>query len=111
MYTFEKIKTNNIGPDGLPIWEVVIRDRNGHAVHHADCCYTHDLDLVMAEFQTACQTISDPWEIKMVHGDTVRDFAFYLTEQEAKECCKEADYHYLDPDGIDWRMVPRRIAK
>ena len=50
MYTFEKIKTNNLGPDGLPIWEIVVRDCNGHAVH-TDCCYDSDLDRMTDELK------------------------------------------------------------
>lgn len=82
MYTFEKIKTNDFGPDGLPIWEVVVRDRNGHAVH-TDCCCTRDLDRLIVEFQTAFKTIADPKESQNKTAQSAHRAVFVTGRKEA----------------------------
>lgn len=110
MYTVEKIKTNDVAPDGQAIWLVLVRDYKGH-VTHTDYCYECDLDRMFAEFEEAFQTIPDPGEIVLLNGAAVHNFAFYLTEQEVKQCCQDCNYQYLDPDGTLWEMLPRRIVK
>lgn len=104
MYTFEKIKTNNLGPDGLPIWEVVVRDMNGH-VSHADYCYEYDLDRIINELQDEFSVPVEPVTIKMSSGGgTVRDFATLRTFQEAIELGNSYDWVLVDENGFVWEL-------
>lgn len=108
MYTIEKVKTNDLDPTGLPIWEVIIRDYNGHAVHH-DCCYTCDLDRMIEELQVSFQDIPDPWCVKMSSGGgTVYTYASCLTEQEACDLASYYNHEYVDEHGFVWELYAER---
>ena len=108
MYTIEKVKTNDLDPIGLPIWEVIVRDYNGHAVHH-DYCYTCDLDRMVEELQTSFRDIPDPWCVKMSSGGgTVYTYADCMTEQEARELVEYYHHEYVDENGFVWELYAER---
>lgn len=111
MYTIEKIKTADLDPTGLPIWEVVVRDHHGHAVHH-DYCYTCDLDRMIDELQAEFRDIPDPWCVKMASGGgTVYRFASGLTEEEALDMCADNNWQYVDENGFVWELYAEEDDK
>lgn len=107
MYTIEKIKTSVLDPAGLPIWEVVVRDMNGHVVH-SDNCYDCDVDSMVDELQgefSACIEPLDEYTIKMSSGGgTIRDFATLHTFQEAIDLGNSCGWKFMDENGFVWEL-------
>ena len=107
MYNFEQVKTNDLGADGLPIFEIIVRDWHGHAVHH-DCCYSSDLDRMMRELEAIFHAIPDPWCVKMQRradiGMLNEILASGLTKQEALDMCAYYDWVCVDQDGYLWEL-------
>ena len=107
MYTIEKVKTADLDPTGLPIWEVIVRDHHGHAVHH-DYCYTCDLDGLVAELQAAFHDIPNPWCVKMTRrvADCILSevFASGLTKEDALDLCARYDWCHVDENGFLWEL-------
>lgn len=107
MYAIEKVKTNNLDPTGLPIWEVIVRDHHGHAVHH-DCCYERDLDRMVSELQATFCDIPNPWCVKMqrrVGSEMIAQvFGSGMTKEEAVDLCNHYAWNCVDVDGFMWEL-------
>lgn len=107
MYTFEKIKTNDMSEDGQPIWEMIVRDHHGHAVHH-DYCYECDLDNMMTELQVAFCDIPDPWCVKMRRrvGSKMltQIFGSGMSKEDAVDLCQQYCWACVDNDGYMWEL-------
>lgn len=104
MYTVETNRTGDIGSNGQPIWEVIVRDMKGHAVH-SDFCYECDLDRMLAELLT----IEEPepgaeCTIRMSVGSVTRYFMTLPTLREANEVGNQYDWEFTDENGIVWQL-------